>query len=109
MRWGTLEDLGEKYTITYQPENHRIHSILLQDRADDPSYILDRAKFLKEYGSLFESDFASAKLKSVESTNEKTVEAYTLFDKQKRATGEAHFELDRHMRLISLKVEPVQI
>jgi len=106
LRWGTLE---EKYTITYKPENHRIHSILLQDEAADPSYILDRAKFLRDYGPLFESDFASAKLKSVESNKEKTVEAYTLFDKQKRATGEARFELDRHKRLISLKVEPVQI
>lgn len=106
LRWGTLE---EKYTITYKPENHRIHSILLQDESSDPSYILDRAKFLRDYGPLFESDFESAKLKSVESNNEKTVEAYTLFDKQKRATSEARFELDRHKRLISLKVEPVQI
>ena len=106
LRWGTLE---EKYTITYQAENHRIHSIFLQDEAADPAYILDRAKFLKDYGPLFESDFNSAKLKSVESNNEKTVEAYTLFDKQNRATGEARFELDRHKRLLSLKVEPVQI
>ena len=88
---------------------HRIHSILLQDEAASPSYILDRAKFLKEYGPLFESQFDSAKLKSVESNNEKTVEAYTLYDKEKKATGEARFELDRHKRLISLKVEPSQI
>ncbi len=106
LRWGTLE---EKYTITYKPENHRIHSILLQDEAADPSYILDRVKFLKEYGPLFESEFESAKLKSVESNNEKIVEAYTIFDKQNRPTGEARFELDRFKRLLSLKVEPVQI
>lgn len=106
LRWGTLE---EKYTITYKADSHRIHSILLQGESADPSYILDRAKFLREYGPLFESNFESAKLRSVESNNEKTVEAYTIYDREKRATSEARFELDRHKRLISLKVEPVQI
>lgn len=106
LRWGTLE---EKYTINYKPESQRINSILLQDEGSTPSYILDRVKFLKEYGSLFENDFKSAKLKSVESTEQKTVESYTIFDKSDKAKGEARFELDRHKRLISLKVEPVQI
>jgi hypothetical protein len=106
LRWGTLE---EKYTINYKAENQRIQTIFLQDETSDPSYILDRVKFLKEYGSLFEDDFKGAKLKSVESTGEKTVESYTIFDKSDRAKGEARFELDKHKRLISLKVEPVQI
>lgn len=106
LRWGTLE---EKYTINYKTENHGIQAISLQDESTDPSYILDRAKFLKEYGLLFDAEFKAAKLKSVESTDEKTVESYTIFDRQDRAKGEARFELDRHKRLISLKVEPVQI
>lgn len=106
LRWGTLE---EKYTITYKPENQRIDSIFLQGEGADPAYILDRAEFLREYGPLFESAFSSAKLKSVESTEEKTVESYTIFNKNNRATGEARFELDRYKRLLSLKVEPVQI
>lgn len=107
LRWGTLEDA--KYTITYKPDTRQIDSILLQGQSSDPSYILDRVKFLKEYGTLFEAQFESASLKSVESINEKTVESYTLFDKLHKATAEARFELDRHKRLISLKVEPVQI
>jgi hypothetical protein len=106
LRWGTLE---EKYTINYTTEDQRIQNIFLQDKASEPSYVLDRAKFLKEYGTLFNTDFKAAKLKSVESTDEKTVEAYTIFDKQNKAQGEARFELDRHKRLLSLKVEPVQI
>jgi hypothetical protein len=104
--WGTLE---EKYTVAYKLEDHRIESLLLQDQASNPAYVLDRQKFLKEFGTLFESKFSSAKLKSVESSSDKTVEAYTLFDKEERATGEARFELDRHKRLLSLKVEPIQI
>lgn len=106
LRWGTLE---EKYTITYKPEDHKINSILLQDPASNPAYILDRVKFLTEYGSLFDSSYGSSKLKSVETSEDKTVESYTLFDKANKARGEARFELDRHKRLISLKVEPVKI
>lgn len=106
LRWGILE---EKYTITYSPEDHQINSILLQDPVSNPAYILDRSKFLSEYGRLFESKFETAKLKSVEKSDDKTVESYTLFDKENKARGEARFELDRHKRLISLKVEPVQI
>ncbi len=106
LRWGTLEET--KYTITYRPESRQIRSILLQGEGNEPSYVLDRAAFLKTYGTLFESDFQSAALKSVETINEKTVESYTLFDKNKRPMGEARFELDRHKRLISLKVESPQ-
>jgi hypothetical protein len=106
LRWGALE---EKYTITYKTDRHEINGILLQDPATNPAYVLDRPKFLSEFGTLFEGSFADAKLKSVESSDDKTVESYTLYDKDHRARGEARFELDRHKRLISLKVEPVNI
>jgi hypothetical protein len=107
LRWGTLE---EKYTITYKADDHKINSILLQDPSQtNPAYILDRSKFLSEYGMLFDGEYGSAKLKSVETQNDKTVESYTIFDKDQKAKGEARFELDRHKRLLSLKVEPVQI
>lgn len=106
LRWGILE---EKYTITYSANEHEINSILLQDPVSNPAYILDRPKFLNEYGQLFENSFNTAKLKSVEKSEDKTVESYTLFDKENKAKGEARFELDRHKRLISLKVEPIQI
>ena len=106
LRWGILE---EKYTITYSSTEHEIHSILLQDPVSKPAYILDRNEFLSEYGPLFESQFKTAKLKSVEKSDDKTVESYTLFDQENKAKGEARFELDRHKRLISLKVEPVKI
>lgn len=106
LRWGILE---EKYTINYTADDHKINSILLQDTISSPAYILDRSKFLKEYGHLFQNAFETAKLKSTEKSSDKTVENYTLFDKENRPKGEARFELDRHKRLISLKVEPVQI
>lgn len=107
LRWGTLE---EKYTITYKGDDHKINSILLQDPSQtNPAYVLDRSKFLSEYGTLFEGEYSSSKLKSVETQNDKTVESYTIFDKDQKPKGEARFELDRHKRLISLKVEPVQI
>ena len=106
LRWGILE---EKYTIVYSPKEHKINTILLQDPVASPSYILDRNQFLQEYGHLFENSFNTAKLKSVEKSEDKTVESYTLFDKDNKAKGEARFELDRHKRLISLKVEPIQI
>lgn len=104
--WGALE---EKYTVAYKEDDHRIQSLLLQDQASNPAYVLDRQKFLRDFGPLFETSYDSAKLKSVESSNDKTVESYTIFDKTNRATGEARFELDRHKRLLSLKVEPAQI
>lgn len=106
LRWGTLEET--KYTITYKPDSRQIRSILLQGEGIDPSYVLDRAQFLKTYGTLFEANFHSAKLKSVETTNEKTVESYSLLDQNGVMTGEVRFELDRHKRLLSLKVEPTQ-
>lgn len=106
LRWGILE---EKYTITYSAEGHRIDSILLQDALAKPAYILDRHQFLSEYGSLFEGNFDSASLKSIEKSDDKTVESYTIFDKENKPRAEARFELDRHKRLISIKVEPVQI
>lgn len=106
LRWGVLE---EKYTISYDNEEHKIRSILLQDEKSSPSYMLDRSKFLNEFGTLFSEKFESAKLKSIEKSEDKTVEAYTLFDKENNPKGEARFELDRHKRLISLKVEPIKI
>ena len=104
LRWGILE---EKYTIVYRPELHKIDSILLQDPNDAPAYILDRMKFLKDFGPLLEEGVTSAKLDSVVSDDGKTVEAYTLFDKDQRPTANVHFELDRHHRLLSLKVEQI--
>ncbi len=106
LRWGILE---EKYTIVYRTESPGIQSIFLQDTSSEPSYIRDREKFLREFGSLFEVNFAAARLKSVETNPEKTVESYTLYDENERPASEARFELDRFKRLISLKVEPVQI
>lgn len=106
LRWGTLE---EKYTIVYKGDAHNIETIVLQDATTNPAYILDRNKFLSDYGQLLQDGYGSAQLKSVEVSNDKTVEAYTLFDKDKRPKGEAHFELDIHKRLLSLKVEPIQI
>lgn len=106
LRWGVLE---EKYTIVYSPQGHKINTILLQDPISKPSYILDRSQFLRDYGQLLHGAFNTAKLKSVEKSEDKMVESYTLFDKDNKAQGEARFELDRHKRLLSLKVEPVQI
>lgn len=106
LRWGILE---EKYTIAYNVDDHRIYSILLQDESTAPSYILDRDQFLREYGSLFALEFSAAKLKSVESSNGKTIESYTLYKRDNSPAREARFELDRHKRLISLKVEPTEI
>lgn len=106
LRWGILE---EKYTITYKPEEKGIRQILLQDPTTNPAYILDRNGFLAEYGPLFEKNFESAKLTSKEMVDDKTVETYTLYGHEGQPKGEARFELDRHKRLLSLKVEPVQI
>lgn len=106
LRWGALE---EKYTIAYSPEDHRIRSISLQDESTAPSYVLDREQFLREYGPLFESDFKAAKLKSIETSEGKTVESYTLIKSDDRPGVEARFELDRHKRLLSLKVESTEI
>lgn len=104
LRWGTLE---EKYTITYRAENREISSIAYQDSEGNPSYVLNRKEFLKQYASLFNA--ASTKLSSVEESSDKTIESYTLFDSERHAKGEARFVLDRHKRLLSLKVEPTQI
>jgi hypothetical protein len=106
LRWGTLE---EKYTITWRPDAHEINTILLQDESSAPAYILDRDKFLRDFGALFDDEFASAKLSSVQKVAGKTIEAYTLYDKDQHPRSEARFELDRHKRLISLKVEPSRI
>ncbi|MGZ3721980.1 MAG: hypothetical protein ACXVA9_03555 [Bdellovibrionales bacterium] len=106
LRWGTLE---EKYTIVYKSDVHNIETIVLQDATTNPAYILDRNKFLRDYGQLLQDGYASSTLKSVEVNHDKTVESYTLYDKDKRPKGEAHFELDIHKRLLSLKVESSQI
>lgn len=101
LRWGVLE---EKYTIVYLPENHKISSILLQN-ADSPSYILDRMKFLENFGSLFDGEYESAKLDSSTAADGKTFEVYTLYGQDQRPAAQAKFELDRHQRLLSLNVE----
>lgn len=104
LRWGTLE---EKYTILYRDEVHTINSISLQDPTATPSYVLDRAKFLQDFGYLMEDNFHSAKLTTVENKDGKTLEAYILMDKDQRPMGSARFELDQYKRLLSLKVEPI--
>ncbi len=106
LRLGTLDDV--KYTFL-KIDSHKIRSITLQGPGSEPDYIGDRGQFLKEYGALLDSAFASAQLKAVEASDEKTVEQYTLYDKDKRPTAEAHFELDKFKRLISLNVEPLKI
>lgn len=105
LRWGTLE---EKYTITYKADRREIDTILLQGEGQSsPAYILNRDKFIKDYGTLLESEYASSKLKSVETVNDKTIESFTLFNKEQQAKSEVRFELDRHQRLLSLKVESI--
>lgn len=101
LRWGPLE---EKYTM-YKTDNRRIQSIFLQDPEAQPSYLRDRSKFLDEYGSLLVDSFNSAQLNSVQVNEDKTVESYTLLDKDKRPKAEAQFELDRHKRFLSLNVK----
>jgi hypothetical protein len=107
LRWGILE---EKYTITYTSDQRQINSILFQDAGDGkPSYVLDRVQFLKDYGLLFQAAYRSAKLKSVEKSEQNTIESYTLFGEGDQPKGEVRFELDRHKRLLSLKVDAIQI
>jgi hypothetical protein len=107
LRWGVLE---EKYTITYGADQQQINGILFQDgREGNPAYILDRIQFLKDYGLLFHATYKSAKLKSVEQSDQNTIESYTLFGEGDQPKGEVRFELDRYKRLLSLKVAPVQI
>ncbi len=107
LRLGTLDDV--KYTFL-KPESGKINSIVLQGLGSEPDYIGDRGKFLKEYGSLLSDQFASAQLKAVEMSSDRSIEEYTLYDKDQRPMGEAHFELDKHKRLLSLKVvEPINI
>lgn len=106
LRWQTL---GENYTYVFRQDVHSIAEIEFQDSTSNPAYVLDRKSFLKDYGQLLDKSFASAELKSVEVSHDKTVESYTLFDKDKHAKSEARFELDNHKRLLSLKVEPTQI
>jgi hypothetical protein len=107
LRWGVLE---EKYTITYGVDQQQINGILFQDGSEGtPAYILDRIQFLRDYGPLFHATYKSAKLKSVEQSDQNTIESYTLFGEGDKPKGEVRFELDRHKRLLSLKVAPVQI
>lgn len=106
LRFGALE---EKYTIVYKPDVHNIETITLQDTNTNPAYVLDRKKFLHDYGTLLQGDYASATLKSVQVDHDRTVESYTLFDKDQRPKAEAQFELDVHKRLLSLKVDSSKI
>ncbi|MBX3022057.1 MAG: hypothetical protein KF799_10305 [Bdellovibrionales bacterium] len=107
LRWGTLE---EKYTITFRQGAHEIDSILLQNAGSSaPSYILNRNKFLNDYGGLMAHGYTGAKLKSIQTVNDKTIEAYALYGQDEKPKAEARFELDQHKRLLSLKVEPTQL
>ncbi len=107
LRWGVLE---EKYTITYRSDSSdQIGSILLQGDKNEPAYVLDREKFLSDFGHLFEANFDFAQLKSVEKSEQNIIESYTLFGKDSQPKGEVRFELDRHKRLLSLKVGGAQI
>jgi hypothetical protein len=106
LRWGTLE---EKYTITFRQEAREIASVTLQGDYSSPSYVLNREEFLSDYGSLLKSGYATARLKSVETVADRTIESYTLFDKQEQPQGEVRFELDRHKRLLSLRVESQEL
>lgn len=104
LRWG----LFEQYTFQLG-DAKRIKSILLQDKESNPTYILDRKKFLSEYGALLSREFGSARLKSVDVQQDRIVEAYILFDKSNNPTAEAEFELDRFKRLLSLNIKQDQI
>lgn len=106
LRFGALE---EKYTIVYKPDAHNIATITLQDSNTNPAYVLDRKKFLQDYGPLLQDGYASATLKSLQVDHDRTVESYTLFDKDQRPKAEAQFELDVHKRLLSLKVDSSKI
>lgn len=106
LRWGTLE---EKYTIDYDPKFHKISHILLQDKSIAPAYVLNRDQFLENYGTLFSPHFYSAKLGSVSHKDGKTLESYTIFDKDRHSEGKVRFVLDRYKRLLSMQVDPVNI
>ncbi|MGE0529038.1 MAG: hypothetical protein AB7G93_08945 [Bdellovibrionales bacterium] len=105
LRWGTLE---EQYTINYKPADRSISSVQLQDSSARPTYVLDRGEFLESYGALLDAAYDSAKLKSVQKIDGRIFESYTIFDKNNQPKGEVRFELDRHKRLLSLKVGAVE-
>lgn len=111
LRWGVLE---EKYTILYKagtkPGDPSIESIELQNpESTNPAYVQSRVQFLREFGTLLSPTFAGAELKSTERMNGKTFESYVVFGENRRPCGQARFELDRHMRLLSLKFAPVTL
>lgn len=104
LRSGILEE--QHYTFTYGSNGRKIRGILLQGPEARPSYILDRIKFLNEFGPLFEDQFKAAEFRSVVNQGDHILESYTVYDQEGRAISSALFELDQHHRLISLKVEP---
>jgi len=107
LRYGILE---QKYTIQFHPTLGSIQTITLQGDSVDPSYLRNRPEFLENFGNLLDRSYESAKLKSVERLQDnRTVEAYTLFNADKKAVVETQFEFDRFERLLSIKVLPIAI
>lgn len=100
--------LMEKYTIAKLDPYKTISSITLQDSETDPVYLLNRAAFLQEFGSLLQPSFGSVRLNSVEETGgDRMVEAYEILNQSKVPVAVVRIELDRHQRFYSLVVKPI--
>ena len=104
LRWGTLE---EKYDLTFTGPTmpRELRGITWRGASSGaPLEMPDRAKFIHEYGPLFNADAGRAI--STEKSLDKSVETFELVGENLSGRRIVRFELDNQMRLLSMSVEP---
>ncbi|MCB0342711.1 MAG: hypothetical protein H6626_00435 [Pseudobdellovibrionaceae bacterium] len=103
LRFGLLEG---KYAVQFA--DGKINGLAFsndQTRADSPKYVNDRVAFLKAYRDLLPDQFTEVHPVSTENVDGSVVETYDLVSSTHQPVAEVRFTLDRHGRLLAMKVQ----
>lgn len=109
----TLEDrlrhqvLDSNYTLLRDLDRNELDSIVFARTDAQPSYILDRSRFLNKYGHVVSGRYNYAELKSSELINGRRFESYTVFDSSSQPYAVARFEMDAYQRLLAFHFDPL--
>lgn len=101
LQLGTLRGV---YSLQFSEEGHQLRAITLQGSDSSPAYVSPE-QFFKKYGQLINPRFKQAlALREPVRADGHISESFQVLDVDNRPVGEAHFEMDRHGRLLSFQV-----
>lgn len=104
-RFGFLEG---KYHILFESGKiQKVHFLDSANSIDQPKYINNRESFLLKHRSLLPVIYDNVQRQNQTEQDGTRLETYVLMGHKEQPVGEVNFELDRHGRMLSMKVQKI--